>query len=181
MREIPESYADGIDEKIETATIIKEDEELTSWIHTLSSQMSSHTSCKVRQKSRPRCVEKLQNALDRREGESNSCLREGKLDEQSTSSCCASPLVRKERALNEREQECGRALDSVESFSCSRANGFAARRSAYETCYTSVLTRHSSKKSFVHHTIDAISVLYFDHLISCSPLCLQRGRFTKAQ
>ena len=33
--------------------------------------------------SRPRCVEKLQNALDRSKGESNSSLREEEFDEQS--------------------------------------------------------------------------------------------------
>ena len=49
----------------------------------------------------------------------------------------------KERALNEHAQECGRALDSMESFSCSWATGFAARCSAYDTCFASVLTRHS--------------------------------------
>ena len=52
--EIPESCADGIDEIIETAAIIKEE---------------------VRE-------EKLQNAEDS-EGRSNSSLREGKLDKQS--------------------------------------------------------------------------------------------------
>ena len=49
------------------------------------------------------------------------------------------PTRGKERALNERAQECGRALDSVESFSCSAATGFAARCSAYDTCFAFVL------------------------------------------
>ena len=48
-----------------------------------------------------------------------------------------------EHALNQREQECGEALDRIESFSCSWATGFAAQCSAYDTCYTSVLSRHS--------------------------------------
>ena len=59
-----------------------------------------------------------------------------------------------ERALNERAQECGRALDSVESFSCSWATGFAARCSAYDTCFASVLTGHSSYASAYPCTID---------------------------
>jgi hypothetical protein len=46
-------------------------------------------------------------------------------------------------ALNERKQQCGRELDSVESFSCSWATGFATRCSSYDTCFASVLVRHS--------------------------------------
>ena len=41
--------------------------------------------------------------------------------------------MKKKRALNERAQECSRAFDSVESFSCSQAIGFAAQCSAYNT------------------------------------------------
>ena len=37
----------------------------------------------LREGSRPRCVEKLQNALEHSEGDSNSSLREEKLDKQS--------------------------------------------------------------------------------------------------
>eukprot|EP00450_Noctiluca_scintillans_P011113 CAMPEP_0194503282 /NCGR_PEP_ID=MMETSP0253-20130528/28294_1 /TAXON_ID=2966 /ORGANISM="Noctiluca scintillans" /LENGTH=633 /DNA_ID=CAMNT_0039345553 /DNA_START=14 /DNA_END=1915 /DNA_ORIENTATION=- len=46
-------------------------------------------------------------------------------------------------ALHQREEQCGRELDSVESFSCSWATGFASRCSSYDTCFASVLTRHS--------------------------------------
>ena len=46
----------------------------------IQEKTESYTSCKLR---RPRCVEKLQNALEHSEGELNSSLREGKLDEQS--------------------------------------------------------------------------------------------------
>jgi len=45
--------------------------------------------------------------------------------------------------VKSRDEECGRALDSVESFSCSWATGFATRCSSYDACFTSVLTRHA--------------------------------------
>jgi len=48
-----------------------------------------------------------------------------------------------QRDLNLREKRCGSKLDSLESFSCSWATGFATRCSSYDTCYASVLTRHS--------------------------------------
>ena len=48
-----------------------------------------------------------------------------------------------QRDLNLREERCGSKLDSLESFSCSWATGYATRCSSYDTCYASVLTRHS--------------------------------------
>ena len=47
-------------------------------------------------------------------------------------------------ALHEQKEQCGRQLDSVESFSCSLATGVASRCSSYDTCFASVLTRHSN-------------------------------------
>ena len=48
-----------------------------------------------------------------------------------------------QRDLNLREERCGSKLDSLGSFSCSWATGYATRCSSYDTCYASVLTRHS--------------------------------------
>ena len=48
-----------------------------------------------------------------------------------------------QRDLYLREERCGCKLDSLESFSCSWATGYATRCSSYDTCYASVLTRHS--------------------------------------
>ena len=48
-----------------------------------------------------------------------------------------------QRDLNLREERCGSKLVSLESFSCSWATGYATRCSSYDTCYASVLTRHS--------------------------------------
>ena len=48
-----------------------------------------------------------------------------------------------QRDLNLREERCGSKLDSLEPFSCSWATGYATRCSSYDTCYASVLTRHS--------------------------------------
>ena len=87
--------------------------------------------------------EKLQNALEHSEGDSNSSLRD-------LVSLCEP--TREERALNEREQECRRVLNSVVSFSCSGATGFAARCSACDTCFASDL--NSSYASTYLGTID---------------------------
>ena len=48
-----------------------------------------------------------------------------------------------QRDLNLREEWCGSKLDSLECFSCSWATGYATRCSSYDTCYASVLTKHS--------------------------------------
>ena len=48
-----------------------------------------------------------------------------------------------QRDLNLREERCGSKLDSLGSFSCSWATGYATRCSSYDTCYASVLTRYS--------------------------------------
>ena len=48
-----------------------------------------------------------------------------------------------QRDLNLREERCGSKLDSLGFFSCSWATGYATRCSSYDTCYASVLTRHS--------------------------------------
>ena len=45
--------------------------------------------------------------------------------------------------LNEWKQQCDRELDRAESFSCSWATGFATRCLSYDTCFASVLERHS--------------------------------------
>ena len=48
-----------------------------------------------------------------------------------------------QRDLNLRKERCGSKLDSLGCFSCSWATGYATRCSSYDTCYASVLTRHS--------------------------------------
>ena len=48
-----------------------------------------------------------------------------------------------QRDLNLLEERCGSKLDSLGFFSCSWATGYATRCSSYDTCYASVLTRHS--------------------------------------
>ena len=145
--EIPESCADCIDEMTETATIIKEEvrEELNATrarlqsialdfvkCYTLESSeflrfgiqanTESYTSCKVRQKADHDVSKRCKNALDRSEGESNLPYeRESLTSNPNDLVSLRQPTRGKERALNERAQECGRALDSVESFSCSAA------------------------------------------------------------
>ena len=48
-----------------------------------------------------------------------------------------------QRDLNLREERCGSKLNSLGFFSCSWATGHATRCSSYDTCYASVLMRHS--------------------------------------
>ena len=99
--EIPESCADGIDEIIETAVIIEEEvrQERTS------SNAADHDvskSCKTLLS-----TVKADRSLLKKKRKALQAIR-------TTSCCCVNQLVRKERALNECAQKCGRVLDSIE-------------------------------------------------------------------
>jgi len=131
--EIPESCADGIDQMIETATIIKEEvrEKRTSWMqYTLESNeflrfgiqayTENYTSCKVRQKADHDASKSCKTLLTAVKA-NRTLLYESLTTNPNDLVLLCSQLLRKESALNERVQECGRALDSVESFSCSSA------------------------------------------------------------
>ena len=130
--ETPESWSDDIDEMIETATIIKEEvrDKRTSWmVHTRVRRVPT-----VRHSGKDRELHIIKIRQKADHDASTSCqalLTAVKVIElffargkawrtiRATSCLCARHLVRKERALNERAQIRGRALDSVESFSCS--------------------------------------------------------------